>query len=316
VRNDGIEDSTSVLAGPYYVTEIPSCTISNGVVNTDLDLDFADYFSNKITVTFAKDEGYTQCELSLFNQSGKQVYNKTASNTTATFTIDASVPRDNSYTIKVRPKASKFVGASLVSKGEKKRVLLPKTGDTDIGGKGKIIYPYTDGNKNLAFLNFFNTTNPDDTALKKYGMTTSADLILKANYGGTEQTITKEGYSWSSLYDPSTCHCVLSSTDWDTLFTENSKINKNSSSSTNVNMTLSFSTVFGDVISTTFTQPVCFVSSDTKPAWSNDTVTCTLKSPPKANGQRSSSIMFLCQGSSITLTKLKLSTIYHKITKI
>ena len=311
-RNDGIESSATKELGPYYVTKIPACMVEVDDTNTS-NVSTYPYFSNKFKITTEKDAGYNKVEFQLLNEKNDTAFENTDVNLNATLDMGTSVARGSNYTIRVRPKSSTFTPSTTNRVGSVYRVLLPSLGNNSSLGDAKLINPYTSEGKNLSFLNFFGTITPTNEQLKQYGCSEkSTTFKIAASYGSKSSVKEITRASWALAGDTeATYYIPITSDDYADLF-NNLDINRNSSSNSRVNMTLSFVTKHGNTISTSFSQEVCYVTNGTTPVMETEDEFSTTS----YWNETTKLVTFLCQGCKIDLANIKLDTIYHDIAQV
>lgn len=304
-RNDGIETSGEVFSGVYQITKIPGWKLYNDKTGTRTTDGF---FSNKVCPAFDHDAGYNQIELKAV-KSSKTQYQKTSANLTSSSTNGlrsdfdvTSLSRGSTYAFSARPKSAKFTPASFASAISSFRVYLPSLGTLSSSGR---INPFTTTDYTLSFLNFFDTASPTASNYNQYGLTSSSSLTLAAKYGSTSKRATFQ--LGTSLDTQSTAKLELTNNPSIRDIFHELGVNINSTSATNVTITLSITNLYGDTVSVSGTQALLYVDSSTKPKV--DVFDYSLTYGGEA-------VTYITEGCQPTISNLKVKNAYHAIEKV
>lgn len=306
--NDGIETTTEVQTSAYYITRLPKATVTNGSNTTN-------YFSNSVTVTVDGLSGYTHFSLQVYNSSGVLQKSYTASGTSYTFNVSQDTVRGQAYTFKVKPYSSTFTPSGYTTSVTKTRVRLPAISSSTVRPSlSKTPNPLLNETVNLTFLNFLNTLTLDNTnethltLVESYGLATDTTTTLKLtakNPSDSSKSVSKNiNFNWFQTHaSQSQCQIAITSLI-STLFNASSLgLNVNEPNAQSVTLTLSFTNLYGDSISSTWTQQVDYVDSNTKPVVKSFSVAI------KKNN-KDSNLKFVSEGCTITPTIS--TTLYHK----
>lgn len=263
--NDGVETSSEAYSSATWVSGVPTCSMDCDSKATDL----TGYFSNHATISCVEDEGYNRFYIEATSLTGSVLFSQTVNGAKASGRMVAlvdlsSLSRGRSYIFKIKPVCPSFSPSSYSLTTTKTRIFLGSLDSISLTGT---IYPYTSTGKNLSFRNFLQgIQSVAEQNRKQYGLAGTTSFSLSASLNGKTNTITKD-YTWASLSAPSsssTLYWSISKTNFQTLF-NGLGINVNSSNETTVPMTLFFKNDCGDLVSSSFSVQVCYVTDDTQP---------------------------------------------------